>query len=423
MIDDSNAEDLNALVRQLNQMARGEAPHADESGEEADGAAGASVGLPPLPRAAPAAAGERRDWRVGPVTEEGRERAHALLTMARAAGATDLFLIAGAPPAIRRHGDLEALPTAVLDAQEVERLVSALVPAPRRGELAQRGAIDLSWGTSATGRFRCNVHRESGGWAVAVRLFPLTIPTLAELNLPAELASLAELRHGIVLVTGPAGSGKSTTLAALLALVTGKRRAHVITIEDPIEYRHGAGAALVEQIEVGRDTPSFADALRAALRQNPDVILVGEMRDPETIALAVTAAETGHLVFSTLHTGDAVQSVSRILDAYPPGQQAFVRSQLAVALAAVVSQQLIPRRDGSGRVPAVEILIGTDAVRNLILKGQTEQIAGQIGISRQRGMRTFEASLAELVKAGHIERAEARARARRPQELEALLGP
>ncbi len=226
-----------------------------------------------------------------------------------------------------------------------------------------------------------------------------------------------------MLVTGPAGSGKSTTLAALLALVTGKRRAHVITIEDPIEYRHGAGAALVEQIEVGRDTPSFADALRAALRQNPDVILVGEMRDPETIALAVTAAETGHLVFSTLHTGDAVQSVSRILDAYPPGQQAFVRSQLAVALAAVVSQQLIPRRDGGGRVPAVEILIGTDAVRNLILKGQTEQIAGQIGISRQRGMRTFEASLAELVKAGHIERAEARARARRPQELEALLGP
>ncbi len=390
MTDDSNAEDLNALVRQLNQMARGEPPHADESGDEAGGSAGATVELPPLPRAAPAGAGERRDWKVGPVTEEGRERAHALLTMARAAGATDLFLVAGAPPAIRRHGDLEALPTAVLDAPD---------------------------------RFRCNVHRESGGWAVAVRLFPLTIPTLAELNLPAELATLAELRQGIVLVTGPAGSGKSTTLAALLALVTGKRRAHVITIEDPIEYRHGAGAALVEQIEVGRDTPSFADALRAALRQNPDVILVGEMRDPETIALAVTAAETGHLVFSTLHTGDAVQSVSRILDAYPPGQQAFVRSQLAVALAAVVSQQLIPRRDGGGRVPAVEILIGTDAVRNLILKGQTEQIAGQIGISRQRGMRTFEASLAELVKAGHIERAEARARARRPQELEALLGP
>jgi len=423
MTDDPEDRDLNALVRQLNRMARGEA----EAGEESDTGEGSTAGpradtlLPPLPRTAEGA-GERREWRVGPVTEEGRERAHALLTVARAAGATDLFLVAGSPPAIRRHGDLEALPSAPLDDGEIGRLVSALVPAPRRGELARRGSLDLSWGTPETGRFRCNVHRESGGWALAVRLFPLTIPSLEELRLPAELATLAELRHGLVLVTGPAGSGKSTTLATLLALVTARRRAHVITIEDPIEYRHPAGISLVEQIEVGRDTPSFADALRAALRQNPDVILVGEMRDPETIALAVTAAETGHLVFSTLHTGDAVQSVSRVLDAYPPGQQGFVRSQLAVALAAVVSQQLIPRRDGTGRVPAVEVLIGTDAVRNLILKGQTEQIAAQIGISRQRGMRTLEASLADLVRRGDIDRAEARARARRPQELDALLG-
>ncbi|MCU0232178.1 MAG: hypothetical protein MUC67_12550 [Acidobacteria bacterium] len=183
MTDDPNDEDLNALVRRLNQMARGEASRADEASDDAEGTAPAQLELPPLPRASGAAPGERRDWRVGPVTEEGRERAHALLTMARAAGATDLFLIAGSPPAVRRHGDLEALPTAALDEAEVERLVSALVPAPRRGELAQRGAIDLSWGTPVTGRFRCNVHRESGGWAVAVRLFPLTIPTLAELNL------------------------------------------------------------------------------------------------------------------------------------------------------------------------------------------------------------------------------------------------
>jgi twitching motility protein PilT len=322
---------------------------------------------------------------------------------------------------VRVDGHLRPIVPGSLDVADVARLCSALVPENRRAELASAGAVDLSWGTARTGRVRANVHRESGRWAAAIRLLPAAIPTLAELNLPPELANLADLRHGLVLVTGPAGSGKSTTLASLLAIINNTRRAHVISIEDPIEYRHPAGQSLIEQIEVGRDTPAFHVALRSALRQAPDVLLVGEMRDAETISLAVTAAETGHLVFSTLHTGDAAQSVTRILDSYPAGQVGFVRSQLAAALAAVVSQQLLPRK-GSGRVPAVEILIATEAVRNLIQKGQGEQLGTQVQLSREKGMRSLDQSLAELVRAGLVEREEARARARRTREFELLLG-
>jgi twitching motility protein PilT len=419
---DEPEQDLNSIVRQLNALAKKDPRGGEDDDAPVPAAPGASGAGPSAgPTAGPAAARtspERRDWMLPAGDEEARERLAALLIAARDAGASDLFLVAGAPPAVRVDGGLRPLPGPGLDTGDVGRLCSALVPDARRNEVARDGAADLSWGTPKVGRVRCNVHRESGRWAAAIRLLPATVPTLNELNLPADLASFAELRHGLVLVTGPAGSGKSTTLAALLALITAKRRAHVVTIEDPIEYRHAPGQSLVEQIEVGRDTPSYAAALRAALRQDPDVLLVGEMRDPETIALAITAAETGHLVFSTLHTGDAAQSITRIIDSYPPGQAPFIRAQLAAALAAVVSQQLLPRTGGGGRVPAVEVLVVNDAVRNLIQKGQGEQIATQVTLGREKGMRSFDQSLAELVKAGLCDRDEARQRARRLREFE-----
>ncbi len=425
-------EDVNDLVRQLNALAQRQAP-ADPAGPGEDASALPPVAAPghPAPGAhgafvSPplAAAPERRDWALTTGEEEGRERLVTLVGLAREARASDVFLVAGAPPAVRVDGQIRPIVPSALDLPEVARLAAALVPQARRAELAAAGTIDLSWSNPRVGRLRVNVHRESGRWAAAIRLLPPAVPTLEDMNLPAELAQIADLRHGLVLVTGPAGSGKSTTLAALLGLINARRRAHVISIEDPIEYRHAQGQSLIEQIEVGRDTPAFHVALRAALRQSPDVLLVGEMRDPETISLAVTAAETGHLVFSTLHTGDAAQSITRILDSYPASQMNFVRSQLAAALAAVVSQQLLPRAGGGGggRVPAVEILIATEAVRNLIQKGQGEQLGTQVQLSREKGMRSLDQSLAELVRAGLVERDEARARARRPREFELLLG-
>ncbi|MBP7148078.1 MAG: PilT/PilU family type 4a pilus ATPase [Acidobacteria bacterium] len=379
----------------------------DEAGEGA-----------PRPRLQAAA---RPEWSLPVLTDEGLERLRTLLQMARQAGATDLLLAAGSPPTVRIHGDLKPLVPAPLEADESARLCSALVPRERRPALAADGSVDVAFTLAGTGRCRGNVHRERGGWAAAVRLLAPITQSIEDLNLPSEMARLAEFRHGLVLATGPAGSGKSTTIAALLAMITARRAAHVITIEDPIEYEHPQGMSIVEQVEVGRDSPSFAAALRAAMRQDPDVLVVGEMRDPETIALALTAAETGHLVFSTLHTGDAAQSVSRILDGHPAGQSTFVRSQVAASLAAVVTQILLPRADARGRVPAVEILVSDDAVKNLIRKGQTEQITQQITLSRERGMRSLDHSLAELVRRQLVDPAEARARARNPKEFHLLL--
>lgn len=433
---DPDLEDINDLIRQMNALARSQGTPADGLDElpaEDDGAGPADRPVDRLVERMPERSqlgsdpgpggGSVRAIAWGSLPgDESTERLQTLLRQAREAGASDLFLVAGAAPTVRVHGQLRPLVPSPLDSAEAGRLCAALVPEARRGNLTAAGTVDLSWGSAREGRFRCNVHRESGGWAAAIRLLPPTVPSLEELNLPADLAVASEFRHGLVLVTGPASSGKSTTIAALLAQVTARRRAHVIAIEDPCEFRHPPGQSLVEQIEVGRDTPSYAAALRSALRQAPDVLLVGEMRDPETIALAVTAAETGHLVFSTLHTGDASQSVTRILDAYPAAQMAFVRSQLAAGLMAVISQQLVPRADGHGRVPAVEVLIATDAVRNLIQKGHVEQISAQVTVGREKGMRSLDASLADLVRNGLVDRAEARARARRPREFELLLG-
>jgi twitching motility protein PilT len=272
------------------------------------------------------------------------------------------------------------------------------------------------------GRFRVNIHHQRGTLAASIRLLPSRIPSLESLHLPLSLAKLAERRQGLVLVTGPTGCGKSSTLAALIDIVNTKRAAHVVTIEDPVEYQHANRSSIIEQIEVGCDTPDFAVTLRSLMRQSPDVILVGEMRDAETIATALTAAETGHLVLSTLHTNDTIQSMSRILDSFPTGNQPQIRQQLSLALAAVLAQQLVQGLDGVNRWPAVEIMIATDAVRALIRKGDDHQLRSQISVGRADGMTTMEQSLAELVKAGRITRETAFAHGYRTDDLQRYLG-
>ncbi|MCP3978011.1 MAG: PilT/PilU family type 4a pilus ATPase [bacterium] len=342
-----------------------------------------------------------------------------LLSRARSGGASDLLLAVGAPPTLRIDNRLERLGEKPLDAEGTATLGAALVPSVRRDELGQRGAVDFSIQRPGIGRFRCNVHRERDRWAAAVRVFPDAPPELDSLNLPPSLASFADLEYGLVLVTGPTGCGKSTTLAAILRRILSRRRVHLVTIEDPVEYEHAHEGSLVEHIEIGRDVPSFAHALRSVLRQDPDVVLIGEMRDPESMAIAISAGETGHLVLSTLHTGDAPQTVHRILDSFPANQMEAIRAQLSVSLAGIISQQLLPRIDEPGRVPAVEVMMATPAVRNLVRQGKIEQLRSQITLGRSIGMLELDRSLAELVRRGVVDEREARARARVPNEFNA----
>jgi twitching motility protein PilT len=287
-------------------------------------------------------------------------------------------------------------------------------------ELQKRKTVDFGLERRGIGRFRINLHYQRGTLAASIRLLPTRIPSLESLRLPATLAKLAERRQGFVLVTGPTGAGKSSTLAALIDIVNTRRSAHVVTIEDPIEYQHANRSAIIEQIEVGRDTPDFALTLRSVVRQTPDVILVGEMRDAETMATALTAAETGHLVLSTLHTNDATQAVSRILDSFPAANQPQIRQQLSLALAAIIAQQLVPGIDGS-RYPAVEIMIATDGVRALVRKGDDHQLRSQISVGRSEGMTTMEQSMADLVRAGRITRETAFAHCFRTDDLRRYL--
>ena len=341
-----------------------------------------------------------------------------LLAQAVRKTASDLLLIAGAPAHLRVGGSLS--PTGPpLDPEEIRKLLLPLLTVEQGGELQCNKSVDLCFSREGIGRFRANVHHQRGTIAGNIRLLPEKIPTLESLHLPPILRKLAEARQGLVLITGQTGCGKSSTLAALLELINTHRHDHVVTIEDPVEYVHTNRSSIIEQIEVGHDTPDFATSLRSILRQDPDVILVGEMRDPETIATVLTAAETGHLVLSTLHTNDTSQAVSRILDSFPTGNQLQIRQQLSLALLAVVAQQLVP--GNAGRYPAVEILMASSGVRSLIRKGEDHQLYSALSTGRAEGMMTMEQSLAEMVRAQRITRETALAHFFRPEDLRRYL--
>ncbi len=372
----------------------------------------------------------RGDRAPGDTAEAARDTADddlaRLLAVAASRGATDLLLVPGAPPMLRVDGALEPAHDDALDSDGIRSLLVPYTHDRHWSALAETGSADLSIrltagrGTAAF-RFRANLHRQRGGLAASVRALPRTIPTFAALGLPPVLAELVRAPRGLVLVCGPTGAGKSTTLAAMVGEINRTRRCHVVTVEDPVEYEHTRGTALVEQIEIGADAPSFAAALKAALRQDPDVLLVGEMRDLETIAIALTAAETGHLVLSTLHTGDAAQAIHRIVDVFPALQQGQIRHQLALSLHAVVGQQLLPRADRPGRAAAVEILLANGAVRQHIRREREHNLYNEIVLGKRAGMVTFEDSLARLVREGAVNREEALLRAAHPAELESLL--
>jgi twitching motility protein PilT len=340
-----------------------------------------------------------------------------LLAQAADRGASDILLVAGAPPAWRLNGHLVPTRGPALEAEEVRRLLVPLLSSREHQDLLQKKTLDFSFFRPSAGRLRANLHFQRGTLAACIRLLPTRIPTLDSLHLPASLRRLAQARQGLILVTGATGSGKSSTQAALIDLINTERHDHVVTIEDPVEYVHVNRNCIIEQIEVGRDTPDFATSVRSIVRQSPDVILVGEMRDPETIATVLTAAETGHLVLSTLHTNDTSQAVSRILDSFPSTNQAQVRQQLSLAMLAIVAQQLVPGKDGRGRYPAVEVLAGSNAVRNMIRKGDDHQLYSALSTGRAEGMITMEQSLAELVHSGAIDRETARSHCFRPEEL------
>jgi len=344
-----------------------------------------------------------------------------LLAFAVKQNASDVLLVAGSPVALRVNGALSPAASPTLAPDDIRNLLLPLLEPERYEELQKNKSVDFCFVRDPVGRFRANIHHQRGALAASIRLLPARIPSLDSLHLPDTLARLADRRQGLVLVTGPTGCGKTSTLAALIDLINTRRRDHIVTIEDPIEYQHPNRNSIVEQIEVGHDTPDFVHSLRSILRQTPDVILVGEMRDPETMATVLTAAETGHLVFSTLHTNDASQAVSRILDSFPSGHQSQMRQQLSLALAGIIAQQLVPAADGRMRYPAVEIMIATDAVRNLIRRGEDHMLRSQLSMGRAEGMMTMEQSLAELVRSGSILRETALAHCFRADDLRRYL--
>jgi twitching motility protein PilT len=339
-----------------------------------------------------------------------------LQTLVQRAG-SDLLLVPGAPPAIRVDGRLLPLPQAPLSGEEIEEAVLPVLSSRARSRFAQESVTDLSYKVHGLGRFRLNLHRERGRPAATIRALPTDPPRLASLGLPPGAEALTRLPRGLVLVGGPTGSGKTTTLAALVEEINRRDARHIVTIEDPIEYEHPHRSSLVEQIEVGVDAPDFPSALRAAMRQAPDVLVVGEMRDPETMRIALAAAETGHLVFTTVHTTDVASAVSRIADSFPAERQNTIRQELSMALAAVLTQMLLPRK-GGGRVAAAELLIASYGTRQHIRKNALQHLHQEIALTKKQGSITLEESLARLAKDGLVEVEEARARAAHPEEFE-----
>jgi twitching motility protein PilT len=332
---------------------------------------------------------------------------------------TDLLLVAGAPPSVRVDGRVLRLDEGPLDGVEVEDAVLPALPPHARRIYRDHSIVDASFRIQGIGRFRINLHRERGRAAAAIRLLPQRVPRLSTLGLPAQVEQLASLPRGLVLLGGPTGSGKTTTLAALVDEINRRDQRHIVTIEDPIEYEHVHQASLVEQVEIGIDAPDFPTALRAALRQAPDVIVVGEMRDPETMKIALAAAETGHLVLSTVHTTDVGSAVSRIADSFPAERQNTIRQELAMALAAVLTQTLMPK-SGGGLVPAAELLMVGYGARQHIRRNALQHLHQEITITRRAGSFTLEESLSRLVREGALEWRDAHARAVHVEEFEQL---
>lgn len=330
-----------------------------------------------------------------------------LLVSAVHSMASDLHLSAGLPPAMRVDGDMRFLDSAPLDADTLGRLLSGIMSEAQWVEFTAQREIDFSFAVSDLGRFRANVFTHERGLGAVLRTIPGRIPSLDELGTPAVLTELAQHARGLILVTGPTGSGKSTTLAAMIDYLNTHFPQHILTIEDPIEYLHASKKSLISQREVHRDTLSFNAALRAALREDPDVILVGELRDLETIRLALTAAETGHLVFGTLHTASAPKTIDRIVDVFPASEKSVIRSMLAESLLAVISQVLV-KQTGGGRTAAFEIMVGTPAIRNLIREDKVSQMYSAMQTGRREGMQTLDQCLVEWVEKGRITREEAR---------------
>lgn len=315
--------------------------------------------------------------------------------------ASDLHLTVGVPATIRVNGELSRISSEKLQPTDTERYSREILE-ERYDEYIVKGELDTSFSVAGLGRFRVNLFKQRGSCSVAIRVVGLKIPTISELQFPSVIKELISNKRGLVLVTGSTGSGKSTTLAAMINEINATRAAHIITLEDPIEYLHKHNKSIINQREIGKDSLSYKNALKSVLRQDPDVILVGEMRDLETISIALTAAETGHLVFSTLHTIGAAKTIDRVVDVFPPYQQQQVKIQLAGVIKGIISQQLLPKVDGSGRVASLEIMMATTAIQNMIREGKTHQIESSIQTGAKYGMKTMDMSLSELYKKGMI---------------------
>ncbi len=337
-------------------------------------------------------------------------------------GASDLHLTVGIPPTIRKNGRLSTIGEEKLMPSDTEAYVRSMLNEEQWRKYQDTGELDLSFALKGMGRFRVNVYKQRGTCCAAIRMVNLVIPSAEELGLPNIVTDMSKKTKGMILVTGPTGSGKSTTLALIIDLINKNRDCHILTLEDPIEYLHKHNKSIVNQREIGNDSQSYSAALRAALREDPDVILVGEMRDTETIAIAVTAAETGHLVLSTLHTIGAANTIDRIIDVFPPFQQQQIKVQLSTVIQSVISQQLLPRKDKPGRVPAIEIMVATPAVRNLIREGKTYQINSQIQTGAKFGMQAMDLSLASLYKKGIISQEDAMTYAMDPDNIIRYMG-
>ncbi len=341
----------------------------------------------------------------------------ALVRLMAERTASDLLLVAGEPPAFRVHGAVHRADAAILDGEDIEQLVTPMLPPHAQRAFRDAGIADASIRVAGVGRFRVNLHRERGRAAAIVRMLPQVVPRLASLCLPSGTDALARLNHGLVLIGGATGSGKTTTMAALVEEINRRDAKHIITIEDPIEFEHTNQRSIIQQVEVGIDAPDFPTALRSALRQAPDVIVIGEMRDPETMRIALAAGETGHLVFSTLHTTDVSSTVSRLTDSFPAERQATIRQEIAAALTAVYVQTLLPRI-GGGRVPAAQALMMSYGARQHVRRNTLQHLHQEITITRKQGSFTLEECLAGLVKAGTVERADAAVRAQHADDFE-----